>query len=141
MDEPTKRYLAEIGRRGGTRSRRHLSPDDARRMVQKREARRAVRAFATSHFATSVPELPGVEFVRDGIADLAAERETESALLVSMAAPRLRLLGVRLAATIPDAEMRLQKRLLAAYGDAAHARYNALRRRIVSFQRAAACVN
>lgn len=37
------RYLAEIGRRGGIRSRRTLDPDTARRMVRIREARRAIR--------------------------------------------------------------------------------------------------
>ena len=36
-------YLAEIGRRGGIRSRRSLEPDTARRMVQIREARRIAR--------------------------------------------------------------------------------------------------
>lgn len=141
MDKRTKRYLAEIGRRGGTRSRRTLSPEQARHMTLRREGGRAVDAFAKSVLATHVPELPGLEIVRDGILDLANQCETECALLVSLAAPRLRLLGVRLSATIPEAETRLQQRLLTAYGDAAHARYNALVRRIVSFQRAAACVS
>jgi hypothetical protein len=140
MNDQVKRYLAEIGRRGGTRSRRTLSGDDARRMVRAREARRRVSAFEASRLARHFPELPGLELVRDGIADLANARETESALLVSMAAPRLNLLGVRLPPTLPDAERRLQQRLLASHGDGAHARYNALVRRMVSFQRAAACV-
>ena len=38
-----RKYLAEIGRRGGIRSRRVLEPETARRMVAIREARRAVR--------------------------------------------------------------------------------------------------
>ena len=38
-----REYLAEIGRRGGTRSRRVLEPETARRMVAIREARRAAR--------------------------------------------------------------------------------------------------
>ena len=38
-----RKYLAEIGRRGGTRSRRVLEPETARRMVAIREARRAAR--------------------------------------------------------------------------------------------------
>jgi hypothetical protein len=33
-------YLAEIGRRGGTKSRRHLSSEHARDMVRVREVRR-----------------------------------------------------------------------------------------------------
>ncbi|MEO7520356.1 MAG: hypothetical protein ABIW79_00940 [Gemmatimonas sp.] len=39
-------YLAEIGRRGGVRSRRTLTPETARAMVRVREAR---RAFARYH--------------------------------------------------------------------------------------------
>src|SRR5688500_4557633 len=38
-----RRYLAEIGRRGGITSRRTLEPETARRMVEIREARRAAR--------------------------------------------------------------------------------------------------
>lgn len=38
-----REYLAEIGRRGGIKSRRVLEPETARRMVAIREARRAVR--------------------------------------------------------------------------------------------------
>src|SRR5215218_9686329 len=40
-----RKYLAEIGRRGGIRSRRVLDPETARRMVAIREARRAARRF------------------------------------------------------------------------------------------------
>jgi hypothetical protein len=47
-----RQYLSEIGRRGGTRSRRTLSPEAARRMVAIREARRAARS---EHVATSKP--------------------------------------------------------------------------------------
>ena len=43
-------YLVEIGRRGGTKSRRTLDPDVAREMVCVREARRAFRRFHTSCF-------------------------------------------------------------------------------------------
>ena len=38
-----REYLAEIGRRGGIKSRRVLAPETARRMVAIREARRALR--------------------------------------------------------------------------------------------------
>lgn len=44
MDETVRRYLAEIGGRGGRVSKRKLSSDEARRMVQAREARRQARA-------------------------------------------------------------------------------------------------
>ncbi|WP_434479132.1 hypothetical protein [Gemmatimonas sp.] len=43
-------YLSEIGRRGGTKSRRTLDPDTARDMVRVREARRAYRTYYASCF-------------------------------------------------------------------------------------------
>lgn len=46
-----KEYFAEIGRRGGIRSRRVLNPETARRMVRIREARRlARRSQQAEHF-------------------------------------------------------------------------------------------
>ncbi len=45
-----RNYLAEIGRRGGTKSRRTLDPDTAREMVRVREARRAYRTYYPSCF-------------------------------------------------------------------------------------------
>jgi hypothetical protein len=39
-------------------------------------------------------DLPGYELVSAGLDDLAAGRESESALLVAMAAPRLRAIGI-----------------------------------------------
>jgi hypothetical protein len=50
MDEKIRAYLAEIGRRGGRRSRRVLDPETARLMVRVREARRAFRRFHASCF-------------------------------------------------------------------------------------------
>jgi len=43
-------------------------------------------------------------------------------------------------AALPDAEHRLYGRLASDGGGAAHGRYNALVRRLVSFERALACV-
>ena len=45
MNGEIRRYLAEIGRRGGRKSRRTLDPETARAMVRVREARRAFRKF------------------------------------------------------------------------------------------------
>lgn len=56
MDEHIRRYLAEIGRRGGLKSRRRLSPETARSMVRLREARRAFRHFQTSCFWSFDPD-------------------------------------------------------------------------------------
>lgn len=61
------------------------------------------------------------------------------ALLVSIGAPRLRRLGFPLAKTIPLAELRLYALLQRSDPDSAHARYNALVRRLVSFERATEC--
>lgn len=80
--------------------------------------------------------LPGADLVTTGLADLSAGRETESALLVAMAAPRLRALGLDVP---PGGGDRPSHRLyeLLSEGDDAHSRYNALVGRIVSFARAA----
>lgn len=57
MDPETRKYLSEIGRRGGKRSRRHLSADSARAMVKVREARRAYRRFYPQCFWSYAPDL------------------------------------------------------------------------------------
>jgi hypothetical protein len=56
MDE-IRRYLAKIGARGGRRSRRALTPEDARAMVKVREARRAFRRYRTMCFWSYRPDL------------------------------------------------------------------------------------
>jgi len=50
MTDPIRKYLAEIGRRGGKKSRRTLDAETARDMVRIREARRAYHRFHTSCF-------------------------------------------------------------------------------------------
>ena len=50
MDDSIRSYLAAIGRRGGTKSRRVLNADTARNMVRVREARRAFIRFHASCF-------------------------------------------------------------------------------------------
>lgn len=86
---------------------------------------------------TSLP-LPGAELVDAGLRDLALGVESAEALLVSLVAPRLAAIGVEVPRPLADPDLRLYHRLAATCGDAAHARYNALVRRMVSFQRAAA---
>lgn len=86
---------------------------------------------------TDVPsDLPGHELVSAGLADLAHGRETEAALLVAMAAPRLRALGFGV--PVGDAGVPSHRLFeLLSENDDAHSRYNALVGRIVSFARAA----
>jgi hypothetical protein len=50
MEQAVKEYLAEIGRRGGRKSRRVLDPETARAMVRVREARRRYRQFHAACF-------------------------------------------------------------------------------------------
>ena len=50
MERNVRAYLAEIGRRGGRKSRRALDPPTARAMVQVREARRMFRRFYAECF-------------------------------------------------------------------------------------------
>lgn len=85
-------------------------------------------------------DLPGSDLVKVGLDDLAAGKESVEALLVSIGAPRLRQIGLDLAEPIADAEHRLYELLGRDDPDGAHSRYNALVRRLVSFERAAACV-
>jgi hypothetical protein len=86
-------------------------------------------------------DLPGGDLVLRGLADLSHGIESEAALLVSIGAPRLTMLGYSLVDPIPDAEHRLYEMLRKAGPMAAHSKYNALIRRLVSFERAAACAN
>ena len=85
--------------------------------------------------------LPAEDLVRSGIDDLRNRKMTSSALLVAIGAPKLRQLGIE----VPEHEFscpehRLYDLLASDEPDAAHSRYNALIRKLVSFERAVACV-
>ena len=85
--------------------------------------------------------LPGAELIEQGLTDLKENRESVEALLVAIGAPRLRRLGVEVPNThytLP--EHRLYDLLAESDSDSAHSRYNALIRRLVSFERALECV-
>lgn len=92
----------------------------------------------------SLPEklknLPGADLVEAGLRDLDRGSISEAALLVLIGAPRLRQLGLSISPTsIESPEHRLYLLLHDADPGAAHGRYNALIRRLVSFERTAAC--
>jgi hypothetical protein len=85
---------------------------------------------------TFAESLPGHELVRAGLEDLRAGHETEAALVVAMAAPRLRALGIEVPAgggSFPSHRLYA----LLSQTDGAHGRYNALVGRVASFARAA----
>jgi hypothetical protein len=83
--------------------------------------------------------LPGHELVSGGLADLAAGRESEASLVVTMAAPRLRSLGIDVPPAAAEGASHRLYELLSERDDGAdaHSRYNALVRRMVSFASAA----
>jgi hypothetical protein len=84
--------------------------------------------------------LPGGELIRDGLADAAAGRVTIGSLLVAIGAPRLRRAGLDVPEMdVADPDHRLYELLAADDSDAAHSRYNALIRQLVSFERALEC--
>ena len=84
--------------------------------------------------------LPGGELIVEGLADLQAGRVTTASLLVAIGAGRMRRAGLEVPAReIADAEIRLYELLAAEDSDSAHSRYNALIRRLVSFERALEC--
>ena len=86
--------------------------------------------------------LPAEELIETGVRDLGEGRETLAALLVAVGAPRLRRLGVELPTLLPEnPEHRLYALLAQDGSDSAHSRYNALIRKLVSYERAAECVS
>ena len=86
--------------------------------------------------------LPGWELVEPGLADLARGVESVPSFLVAIGAPRLRRLGFEVVGPeIVGPEHRLYAALRAEHGDAAHSRYNALLRRLVSFERSVGCAS
>jgi hypothetical protein len=85
-----------------------------------------------------VSSLPGAELVEQGLRDLGRGFHSVAALLMLVGAPRLRGLGIDVpAADVPDPEHALYDLLAREDPDSAHTRYNALIRRLVSFERAA----
>jgi hypothetical protein len=85
------------------------------------------------------PALPGQELIQRGLEDLAAGVESVESLLVSICAPRLAGLGIAVDNPFPSPEHRLYALLSAEEPASAHSRYNALIRRLVSYERAAEC--
>ncbi len=81
--------------------------------------------------------LPGHELVLTGLDDLERGVASLEALLVSIGAPRLRQAGIEVREPLTSPEHRLYERLAEEDADGAHSRYNALVRRLVSFERAA----
>jgi len=87
-------------------------------------------------------KLPGGDLIEKGIQDLNRGIESTEALLVAVGRPRLSQLGVRVPQhPFTSPELRLYEHLSRQDSDGAHSRYNALIRKLVSFERAAECVS
>ena len=89
---------------------------------------------------SAVPgDLPGADLVAKGILALRSGETTVEALLVSVGAPRLRAAGLDIPPTPPlphPPEISLYLAIGTDHPRDAHSRYNALIRRLVSFERA-----
>ncbi|MGI9183921.1 MAG: hypothetical protein ACR2GZ_02995 [Solirubrobacteraceae bacterium] len=83
----------------------------------------------------SIPgDLPGADLVIAGLDDLTAGRLTANALLVCCARRRLEQAGITVAcAPTSDPDRALYAQVAAEHPDDPYGRYNALRRRLVSF--------
>ncbi|MGH2725605.1 MAG: hypothetical protein ACRDKS_01380 [Actinomycetota bacterium] len=84
--------------------------------------------------------LPGSEYLARGISDLERGVESVPSLLVSIGRPRLVRAGLDVPGPVSDRpEERLYELLAGEDPRTAHARYNALIRRLISFERATEC--
>ncbi len=123
------------GRRGGRIRATRMSAEARRAGARRAATARWIRErFGAPEFTPL--GLPGGELVDKGLADLTGGATSRESLLVSLAAPRLRREGVPVGSAEPDADHRLYELLSRTEGDLAHARYNALRARVVSFANA-----
>jgi hypothetical protein len=86
----------------------------------------------------STRSLPGADLIEAGLVDLSAGIESVAALLVSIGAPRIMRAGIDVPAVLPDPEHRLYELLASEDPARAHSRYNALIRRLVSYERSLA---
>ncbi|HEX5043906.1 MAG TPA: hypothetical protein VFV75_13425 [Candidatus Polarisedimenticolaceae bacterium] len=84
---------------------------------------------------------PGGDLVARGLEDLRAGRRTVEALLVEIGAPRLRACGIEVPDGAGSPERALYALLEEEEPEGAHGRYNALVRRLVSFERALECAS
>lgn len=94
--------------------------------------------MAAHNLSRSSASLPGADIVSQGVDDLGRGIESVAGLVVAVAAPRLRDVGI----DVPEILQRLPHHrlyeLLSSEAPAsAHGRYTALLRRVVSFARAA----
>ena len=94
---------------------------------------------SSARTATVPRDLPGADLVSAGIEALRRGEPTVEALLVMVGARRMRRAGLDVPSGLPlegYPEHALYAAVAATHPDDAHSRYNALVRRLVSFERA-----
>lgn len=128
-----QRRFEEFGRAGGYERARRLSAAERSRVARVAALARWTRErFGAPRFAHL--GLPAADLVDKGLRDAAEDVESVESLLIAMTDTRLRREGVPVPTrAVPDPEIRVYRLLEEEHGDLAHARYNALRRQIVSF--------
>ena len=139
MSPDLRQWFADQGRRGGLRRARKLSPEARRRIaIGAALTRWTKRRFGAQNFESL--GLPGGQLVDKGLRDYAAGQSSPEALLVDLAASRLRREGVPVPQpssgwrkAVPDPHLRLYELIEQSAGELAHSRYNALLRQVVSF--------
>lgn len=132
MPDDVRESFRRYGREGGRERARRMTSTERRIAARRAAVARWIRErFGAASFEQL--GLPGGEIVDAGLADLAANRVTAESLAVSLAAPRLRREGVPVSRVRDDPERRLFAMLSETEGRLAHARYNAILRRLVSF--------
>lgn len=94
-------------------------------------------------FPDSLAGLPGSDLVVTGLRDAQAGVDSPEAWLVRIGGENLRARGLDVPRQSGSGspEHQLYALLALRHGRAAHSRYNALIRRLVSFERALACAN
>jgi hypothetical protein len=134
MDLPddVRERFREFGREGGRRRATRLTPSARSEAARYAATLRWIRRrFGDASFERL--GLAGGDVIDAGLKDLIGARATPESLAVSVAAPRLRREGVPVPTPLPEPEFRLYELLEGTEGELAHARYNALMRRVVSF--------
>jgi len=99
----------------------------------------ATTAKDREDFLSTYSALPGGRILSEGFVDLQKGEMSVPALLLLIGGPRLRNLGLPVPRTEGCPEHKLYDLLSETDLDSAHARYNALIRTLVSFERAAEC--
>jgi hypothetical protein len=94
--------------------------------------------MAAHNLSRSSASLPGADIVSQGVDDLGRGIESVAGLVVAVAAPRLRDVGIDVPEVVQRLPAhRLYELLSSEDAASAHGRYTALLRRVVSFARAA----